>query len=100
SLHAHSRQRKIPEHLSSYSPEQRIASQDESPWGKECPIKPHFGATTGRGRLNHARLHASNSSGARVTSTAARLSSSCSGLLAPTMADVMPGWASTQATAT
>ena len=28
------------------------------------------------------------------------LASSCSGLLAPTMADVMPGWASTQATAT
>src|SRR5262249_38076198 len=54
----------------------------------------------GRGRLYQARLHASISSGVRVRLPADRLSSSCSGRLAPTMAAVTPGWASTQATAT
>lgn len=32
-------------------------------------------------------------------SLAARLAANCSGLLAPTMAELSPGWAKTQATA-
>src|SRR5207302_976407 len=53
-----------------------------------------------RGKLYHARLHASRSSASNFKSTAASDSSSCSGRLAPTIAEVNPGWASTHATAT
>src|SRR5260370_22204279 len=50
------------------------------------PENMHFqrGGLTGRGRLNHARLHASNSSESSFTLTPPRLSSNCSGRLAPT----------------
>src|SRR5208337_4566049 len=37
-------------------------------------------------------------SSSRIMSAAARVSASCSGRLAPTIAEVMPGWARTQAT--
>ncbi len=53
-----------------------------------------------RGKWNQAWLQASRSSGSSVMSTAARLSSSCSGLLAPTIAAVIPGCSRTQAMAT
>src|SRR5205085_1275426 len=71
-----------------------------SPRHPVTPSPRHPTGAAGRGRLYQARLHASASSAVSVRLTAARLSSSCSGRLAPTMADVTPGWVSTQETAT
>src|SRR5438105_10427567 len=63
-------------------------------------LEHHFGDFTGRGRLNQARLQASNSSASSFRFTAVKLSSSCSGRLAPTIAEVIPGCARIQAIAT
>jgi hypothetical protein len=60
----------------------------------------HAGGLTGQSKLNHARLQVSSSSASRDKLTAPKLSSSRSGRLAPTIAAVIPGCASTHAMAT
>ena len=51
-----------------------------------------------RGSDHQAASKAALVSSSRVMSAAARVAASCSGRLAPTIAEVMPGWARTQAT--
>src|SRR5258708_1421772 len=80
---------------------ERLLAPPLPPWervlgGEGLPL----GVCDGRGRLTQARLPTSRPCSSSFRSTAARLSASCSGLLAPMIAEVIPGWASTQATAT